>query len=139
LGHVIDKGKLRMDSTKVKAIFEWKPPIEVTELRSFLGLVNYYRKFIQGYSVIATPFIDLLKKGKGWIWGQESHHAFETLKKVITKEPVLALLDLNKSFELYTDAFNFAVGKVLMQGHPLLLRIRRLMAPRGGTPCKKRR
>jgi len=65
LGHIIGKGKLRIDPVKIKAILEWEPPTKVTELRSFLGLVNYYRRFIKGYSAVAAPLTDLLKKGKG--------------------------------------------------------------------------
>ena len=65
LGHIVGKGKLCMDPAKIKAILEWEPPTKVTELRAFLGLVNYYRRFIKSYSAIAAPLTDLLKKGKG--------------------------------------------------------------------------
>ncbi|KAE8724095.1 hypothetical protein F3Y22_tig00010927pilonHSYRG00153 [Hibiscus syriacus] len=67
-GHVIDHGKLLIDGNKIKAITEWEPPTKVSEMRSFLGLVNYYRQFIQGYSTRASPLTDLLKKGKAWEW-----------------------------------------------------------------------
>jgi len=113
LGHIIGKGKLRMDPTKIKAILEWEPPTKVTELRSFLGLVNYYRRLIKGYSALATPLTNLLKKGRGWIWSQECQHAFDALRKAITEELVLSLPDLNKPFELHTDASDFAIGSVL--------------------------
>ena len=73
LGHIVSKGKLRLDMAKRKVILEWEPPTKVIELRSFLGLVNYYRRFIKSYSAIAAPLTDLLKKGKGWIWSQECH------------------------------------------------------------------
>jgi len=69
----------------------------------------------------------LLKKGRGWVWGQECQHAFEALKKAITREPVLALPNLNKPFELHTDAFDFAIGGVLMQeDHPIAFESRKL-------------
>jgi hypothetical protein len=127
LGHIVGKGKLRMDPAKIKAILEWEPPTKVTELRSFLGLVNYYRRFIKGYSAIAAPLTDLLKKGRGWTWSQECQHAFDALKKAITEEPVLSLPDLNKPFELHTDASDFAIGGVLMQeGHPIAFESRKL-------------
>lgn len=71
LGHVIGHGKLQMDETKVKAILEWEAPIKVTVLHSFLGLVNYYRRFIQGYSARAALLTDLLKKGKIWEWSEK--------------------------------------------------------------------
>ncbi|XP_048227311.1 uncharacterized mitochondrial protein AtMg00860-like [Ricinus communis] len=80
-----------MDDSKVKAIQDWEPPTKVTELRSFLGLVNYYRRFIKGYSFIATPLADLLKKGRAWDWSMKCQQAFEGLKKAIMEEPVLAL------------------------------------------------
>ncbi|XP_050212403.1 uncharacterized protein LOC126663714, partial [Mercurialis annua] len=81
LGHIVGGGKLRMDKSKVQAIDEWKPPRKVPELRSFLGLVNYYRKFIKGYSAIASPLTDLLKKNKAWSWDEKCQGAFETLKR----------------------------------------------------------
>jgi len=60
-----------MDPAKIKVILEWEPPIKITELRSFLGSVNYYRRFIKDYSTIAAPLTDLLKKERGWVWSQE--------------------------------------------------------------------
>ena len=66
LGHIIEPGRIRMDPKKIKAITEWKAPCTVTELRSFLGLANYYRHFVKNYSRIAQPLMDLLKKEKAW-------------------------------------------------------------------------
>ncbi|KAE8708553.1 Detected protein of unknown function [Hibiscus syriacus] len=80
LGHVIGHGKLLMDRNKIKAITEWEPTTKVSEMRSFLGLVNYYRRFIQGYSAQASPLTDLLKKGKAWEWSEQYQKAFENLK-----------------------------------------------------------
>ena len=65
LGHTIGRGKIRMDQAKIQTILEWEPPAKVAELRSFLGLVNYYRRFIKSYSAIAAPLTDLLKKN--WV------------------------------------------------------------------------
>ena len=70
LGHRIRDGKLMMDDSKVKAIQEWDPPTKVPQLKSFLGLVNYYRQFIKGYSARTAPLIDLLKKNKAWEWDE---------------------------------------------------------------------
>ncbi|XP_075079828.1 putative mitochondrial protein AtMg00860 [Nicotiana tabacum] len=67
LGHVISNDELRMDEAKVHAIQEWEAPTKLTELRSFFGLVNYYRRFINGYSEKATPLTELLKKNKPWV------------------------------------------------------------------------
>ena len=109
-----------MDEAKVKAIQEWEPPTKVTELRSFLGLVNYYRRFIMGYSAIASPLTDLLKKNKAWMWDEKCQAAFESLKKAVMEEPVLRLPDVTMPFELHTDASDFAIGGVLMQDeHPI--------------------
>ena len=115
LGHRIKDGKLMMDESKIKAIQEWDPPTKVPQLRSFLGLVNYYRRFIKGYSTRAAPLTDLLKKSKAWTWDEKCQQAFEDLKKAITEDPVLALPNHTKVFEVHTDAFDFAIGGVLIQ------------------------
>ena len=115
LGHRIRDGKLMMEEGKIKAIQEWDPPTKVPQLRSFLGLVNYYRRFINGYSARAAPLTDLLKKGKAWTWDEKCQQAYEDLKKAVTEEPVLALPDHTKVFEVHTDASDFAIRGVLMQ------------------------
>ncbi|XP_012844529.1 PREDICTED: uncharacterized protein LOC105964566 [Erythranthe guttata] len=127
LGHIIGHGRLQMDGAKIKAITEWEPPTKVTELRSFLGLINYYRRFIKGYSARAAPLTDLLKKNKTWEWPDSCQRAFEDLNAAVSQEPVLALPDFRKSFELHTDASDFAIGGVLMQeGHPIAFESRKL-------------
>ncbi|XP_015168928.1 uncharacterized protein K02A2.6-like [Solanum tuberosum] len=127
LGHTISHGEIRMDSDKVEAIRDWEAPTKVPELRSFLGLANYYRRFIFGYSAIATPLTDLLKKSREWEWADSCRDAFEKLKVAIIEEPVLALLDFTKAFEIHTDASDFAIGGVLMQeGHPIAFESRKL-------------
>ena len=115
LGHRIKDGKLIMDESKIKAIQEWDPPTKVPQLRPFLGLVNYYQRFVKGYSARAAPLTDLPKKSKAWTWDEKCQQAFEDLKKAITEEPVLALPDHTKVFEVHTDASDFAIGGVLMQ------------------------
>ena len=93
---------------------------QVPQLRSFLGLVNYYRQFINGYSARAAPLTDLLKKGKAWTPDEKCQQAFEDLKKAVTVEPMLALPDHTKVFKVYTDASDFAIGGVFMQErHPI--------------------
>ncbi|KAK2992294.1 hypothetical protein RJ640_020287 [Escallonia rubra] len=111
----------------LEAIKEWEAPAKVSELRSFLGLANYYRRFIKGYSAKATPLTDLLKKGKTWEWSKRCQSAFEGLKTAVMEEPVLALPDHTKIFEVQTDASDFAIGGVLMQeGHPIAFESRKL-------------
>ncbi|KAI5652374.1 hypothetical protein M9H77_29561 [Catharanthus roseus] len=127
LGHKIKGGKLMMEDTKVQAIQRWEPPTKVHELRSFFGLVNYYRRFIKGYSARAAPLTDLLKKNRPWAWSEDCQRAFEDLKKAICKDPVLSLPDYSKPFEVHTDASDFAIGGVLMQdGHPIAYESRKL-------------
>ena len=114
LGHIVGGGKVKMDRGKIQAIVDWEPPTKVMELRSFFGLVNYYRYFIKGYSTITTPLTDMLKKRKVWEWSQVCQDAFDRLKRAITEEPILALPDYTKPYEVQTDASDFAIGGVLM-------------------------
>ncbi|XP_054824733.1 uncharacterized mitochondrial protein AtMg00860-like [Prosopis cineraria] len=95
LGHVISHGCLKMDKKKVQAIKEWEPPTYVAKLWSFLGLVNYYQRFIKGYWARAAPLTELLKKNKYWAWTEEYQQAFEDLKAAVMKEPVLTLPDFS--------------------------------------------
>ncbi|KAA3465551.1 reverse transcriptase [Gossypium australe] len=109
LGHIVGGGKIQIDKSKIRAIFDWEPPTKVTELRSFLGLANYYQRFIEGYSKITIPLIDLLKKGK---------KAINKMKQVMTREPIFTLPDYLKSYKIRTDASDYAIREVLMQdGH----------------------
>ncbi|XP_070020708.1 putative mitochondrial protein AtMg00860 [Nicotiana tabacum] len=127
LGHVISNGELRMDEVKVRTIQEWEAPIKVIELRSFLGLVTYYRQFISEYSAKAVPLTELLKKNKPWVWTEHCQKVFECLKAAVTDEPVLALPDFAKTFEMHTDASDFAIEGVLMQDkHPISFESRKL-------------
>lgn len=107
-----------MDERKVKAIVYWPEPDRVSDLRSFLGLANYYQKFIKNYSKIVAPLIDLLKNS-GWNSTEELDKAFAKVKEVISSKPVLKLPDFEKPFQMITDAFDKVVGGVLKQdGHP---------------------
>ena len=127
LGHKIKDGKLMMEESKVRAIQEWQPPTTVPQLRSFLGLVNYYRRFIKSYSARATPLTNLLKKVKSWEWTSECQASFEDLKRAVSEDPLLTLPDHTKMFEVHTDASDFAIGGVLMQeGHPVAFESRKL-------------
>ncbi|CAL5371561.1 unnamed protein product [Camellia sinensis] len=127
LGHVICKGHVKMDNRKVHAITDWQAPSKVTELRSFLGLANYYRKFIEGYSKKAAPLTDLLKKDRPWKWDESCQAAFDKLKVAVASEPVLRLPDFELPFELHTDASDKAIGGVLVQeGHPVAFESRKL-------------
>ncbi|XP_070045982.1 uncharacterized mitochondrial protein AtMg00860-like [Nicotiana tomentosiformis] len=127
LGHVISNDEMHMDEAKVRAIQEWEAPIKVTELRSFLGFVNYYSRFISGYSAKAAPLTKLLKKNKPWVWTEHCQRAFEDLKEAVIEEPVMALPNFAKTLEVHTDALDLAIGGVLMQDkHPIAFESRKL-------------
>jgi hypothetical protein len=115
LGHVISLEGIAVDPGKVRDVLNWKPPISVTQVRSFLGLAGYYRRFILNFSKISKPITELLKKGNKYVWSKDFEEAFKTLKKLLTTSPVLAQLDIAKSFDVYCDAFGTGLGCVLMQ------------------------
>jgi hypothetical protein len=116
LGHRITQEGLKMDDHKVKAILDWEPPKSVLALKSFLRLASYYHKFIKNFVKMATPLTNLLKKSAGtYEWDGACDEAFETLKGILVKAPVLKLPDLDKDFEIHSDASDFAIGGVLVQ------------------------
>uniref|UniRef100_A0A3Q7IGZ8 CCHC-type domain-containing protein n=1 Tax=Solanum lycopersicum TaxID=4081 RepID=A0A3Q7IGZ8_SOLLC len=115
LGHLVSKNQVRMDPKKVQTIVDWQTPGNVKDLQSFLGLANYYRNFIMGYSKRAAALTDLLKKDAKWIWVVRSEETFQNLKEAITSEPILKLPDFELSFEVHTDAFDKAIGGMLVQ------------------------
>lgn len=120
LGHVISKEGVSTDESKVEAILQWPPPVNVKELRSFLGLAGYYRKFIKYFAVITKPLTELLKKGVFYVWTTDHDMAFTTVKQALSSAPVLALPDFSKQFCIETNACKNGVGAVLLQGgHPL--------------------
>jgi hypothetical protein len=115
LGHRITEEGLKMDDHKVNAILDWEQPKLVLTLRSFLGLASYYRKFIKNFAKIAAPLTNLLKKSTGtYEWDGTCDEAFETLKGILVKAPVLKLSDFDKDFEIHSDASDFAIGGVLV-------------------------
>lgn len=115
LGHVISEDGLEPDPDKIKAVKDYPTPTNVTEVRSFLGLVNYYRKFIKGCSLIARPLQDLTKKDHAFEWTLKCKKAFQILKERLISPPILAFPDVSKPYRLYTDSSNYSVGYVLAQ------------------------
>ena len=114
-GHVISAEGISVDPQKIEAIVNWKPPTNVSEVRSFLGLVGYYRNFIEGFSKIAIPFTNLLKKDQKFKWSDTCQHSFEELRQRLTKAPVLALPSGKDGYVVYSDAFRQGLGCVLIQ------------------------
>jgi hypothetical protein len=115
LGHVVSNGGIAVDPCKVKDVLNWKPPTNVGEIHSFLGLAGYYRRFIEGFSNLAKPMTALLEKNAKFVWSEKCQANFEELKKRLTTAPVLILLDLSKSFSIYCEASRLGLGCVLMQ------------------------
>ena len=142
LGHVISETGVHTDPEKISVVKEWKPPVNINELRRFLGFSGYYRRFVKNFSQIASPLYSLLQghdtnaktklknskkiktpKQSPWIWGPSQVEAFNTLKEKLTTAPILAYADYNKGFELHIDASCSGLGAVLYQEQDKLLRV----------------
>ncbi|XP_042410094.1 uncharacterized protein LOC121999482 [Zingiber officinale] len=105
----------KVDPSKVKAVKEWAVPRNASEIRSFLGLVGYYRKFTKGFSSIAVPLTALTKKNAKYNWSSGCQNSFDTLKQALITAPVLAVPSGKDDFVLYTDASKLGLGDVLME------------------------
>ena len=115
LGYIITTEGVEMSKEKVKAVLDWPTPTSVKTVQSFLGFANYYRKFIKGYGGVAAPLTELTKKDQEFEWTEKAQHAFDTLKKQFTEEPVLRSFNPNKEIVLETDASDYAIGACLGQ------------------------
>ena len=115
LGHVISSECVFIDPQKVKAVLKWERPTSVTEIRSFLRLTGYYRRFIEGFSLIATPLTQLTRKNKKWVWLEEYEKSFQELKRRLTTAPVLTLPLGTEGFVVYSNVSGKGLGCVLMQ------------------------
>ncbi|GKA46504.1 putative reverse transcriptase domain-containing protein, partial [Tanacetum coccineum] len=115
LGHVINGNGIHVDPSKIEAVKNWKAPRTPTEVRSFLGLAGYYRRFIENFSKIAKSLTILTQKCNTFNWGEEHESAFQTLKDRLCNAPILALPDGPEDFVVYCDASGIGLGCVLMQ------------------------
>jgi hypothetical protein len=115
LGHVISKNGIQTDPEKLRTIKEFPIPKDLTQLRGFIALASYYRKFVKNFSSIAEPLNRLMKKNTPYIWGKDQVEAFEHLKTCLMTPPILAYPNFEKPFILYTDASTFALGAILSQ------------------------
>ena len=110
LGHVITRGGVKPDPKKISCVKDWPEPKTVKQLRSFLGFANYFRKYIQGYSRMVSPLIDLTKGVEAKFqsiankWTEECRKAFAIVKYALTHAPVLTMPDFSKPFEVVSDA-----------------------------------
>jgi hypothetical protein len=120
LGHVISAEGIAVDPSKIQEVLDWKSSRSVTQIRSLLGLVGYYRWFIPNFSKIAKPMTKLLEKEAKFKWSPQCKEAFLTLKKLLTTAPVLAQPDIEELFHVYCDASGTGIRGVLMQdGHAI--------------------
>jgi hypothetical protein len=139
LGHVISGRGIEPDPAKVTTIQGWPQLTNVTDVQSFIGLVNYYRIFIPDYAKIATPLTNLLKKDQPFEWKSEQEEAFVALKEAMMTAPVLSIFDPDRPIEVHTDASNFAIGAVLLQdGHPVAYESRKLSSAEVNYPVHEK-
>ena len=119
LGHSIGEGILTPNEGKLQAIRDAPRPETKKQVRSFLGLIGFYRKFVPNFAAIAVPLTDLTKKGvpNRFEWKSEHENAFQSLKSMLLYSPILRLPDLSKPFIIRTDASDYGVGAVLLQEH----------------------
>lgn len=115
LGHIISEKGIATDPAKIESVKKWPVPTNVTDLRSFLGLCSYYRRYIKDFAYIARCLHSLTQKGKSFVWDAKCQESFDTLKSHLTSAPILAHPDFTKDFILDTDASNEAIGAVLSQ------------------------
>jgi hypothetical protein len=135
LGHVVSKDGIKPDPKKVQAVKDWPTPQTVHDVRSFLGMANYFRRFIKGYSTYAAPLIDItggnISRRKSHsvaiTWAPKCQEAFTALKEALTSDPVLKIPDLSKPFQVISDAFDYAIGAILLQeGRPVAYESKKL-------------
>ncbi|XP_059077931.1 uncharacterized mitochondrial protein AtMg00860-like [Cryptomeria japonica] len=126
LGHIIGVDGVKVHQEKIQAILEWPPLKSIYELRGFLGLCSYYRRFVCGFSQLASPLTDLTKNG-AFLWSEGAQLAFDKLKNATSSCPVLALPDFTQPFVLECDALGQGIGVVLMQNrHSIAYESRKL-------------
>jgi hypothetical protein len=129
LGHTISKYGITVDPSKVQEVMDWKAPKSVHQIRSFLGLAGYYRRFILDFSKIAKPMTELLKKGVKFVWCEACEKAFHTLRQHLTSAPVLVQPDNSKPFEVFCDTSGTVLGCVLMQEGRVIVYASRALRP----------
>ncbi|GJR09890.1 putative nucleotidyltransferase, ribonuclease H [Tanacetum coccineum] len=129
LGHIVSADGIIMDPSKVEAITKWPRPTTVTEVRSFLGLAGYYRRFVEGFSRLALPLTQLMRKGEKFVWTDERQESFEELKQRLVSAPILTLPSGSGGFQIYSDASKKGLGCVLMQHGKVIAYASRQLKP----------
>ena len=128
LGHIVSAEGIRVDPAKIEAVVNWKPPRNVTEVRSFLGLAGYYRRFVRDFSVIASSHTKLLRKGIKFEWTDKCQNSFEQLKGMLVEAPLTQPIS-GKEYTLYSDASGIGFGCVLMQDGKVVAYASRQLKP----------
>jgi hypothetical protein len=122
LGYIVDQHAVHVDLAKIQVIRDWPAPTTLNELQSFLGLANFYHRFVLGFSYIAWALNQVTKGGgkEKFVWGRSQPQAFDDLKQHLCSSPIISLPDLQQPFEIEIDASNYVVGTVLTQhNHPV--------------------
>ena len=130
LGHIVGADGVKVSPTKVEALQHWPAPTNLKQLRGFLGLSNFFRRFIQGYAALCAPMSKLLRSTVIWDWSADCEKSFQAVKHAVTNAPVLRLADYDAPFEVWCDASDYGIGAVLLQdGHPVAFENRKLQGP----------
>jgi hypothetical protein len=130
---VVGKDGIKVDPRKIETVTTWARPNDVSQLRSFLGLSNYFRRFIQGYSTLDAPLTHLTRKDVKYTWTEQCQESFEGVKYALTHAPALSLPIFGERFEVICDASLLGIGAVLLQkGRPIAFESRKL------TPAEKK-
>jgi len=129
LGHVISAEGVSVDPAKIAAIVEWPKPTNITEVRSFLGLAGYYRRFVKDFSKIAAPLTQLLRKNHNFEWTKECEASFQELKQKLVTAPVLVIPEGNEGYVIYSDVSHLGLGCVLMHHGRLVAYASRQLRP----------
>ena len=115
LGHIVSKEGIRVDPNKIEVVVEWKPPRNVTEVHSFLGLAGYYRRFVKEFSMTIALMTRLLQKNVKYEWSEKCQRRFNQLKAFLTEAPVLTRPTYGKEYVIFSDASQNGLRCVLMQ------------------------
>ncbi|KAG8486100.1 hypothetical protein CXB51_019411 [Gossypium anomalum] len=129
LGHILSTSGIAVDPSKILAILDWKPPRNVSEVHSFLGLTGYYKRFVKGFSMIATPLTKLLQKDVKFEWTKKCQNSFDQLKALLTEALILEQPKSGKEFVIYSDASLIGLGCVLIQDGKVIAYASRQLKP----------
>ena len=124
LGHVVSKDGVMVDPSKIEAVKNWVGPTNVTEVRRFISLDSFYRRFVKGFSSVSSQLKNLTKHSDPFVWSDECEESFQKLKTLLTTAAILTLPVERKNFVVYCDASYSGLGAVLMQEKSVILMLR---------------